>query len=222
MILYLAFFLLIQDVPEVTPRIGSTTFVDENKVQRFIKKHADYTQAALEEELLFNFYYPHECDCWGDGFYNCFYFSNSVSSSLKSVKQISYGSDNLSDLDLRTAWVEGTDGYGIGESITYNIEMLDAPDIVLKEIVIVNGYVKNQSAWINNSRVKKMRLIVNGKPKAILKLSDVANYQIFDIEKYVTGSKKLNLKLKILEVTKGDKYADTAITEIFFKGDGCM
>lgn len=53
-------------------------------------------------------------------------------------------------------------------------------------------------------------------------LRDVDNYQKFNIEPLVDGLAKFELKLEIMEVFEGEKYADTAISEIFFKGTGCM
>ena len=196
--------------------------MNEEAVEAFKQEHADWTSAILEEELLFSYYYPQECGCWGDGFYNCVYHDESSTSFLTSSKDYSYGVDNLSDLDLRTAWVEGMDGNGVGESITFEVETMDASGISIQELVIVNGYVKNQTVWKANARVKQFRLYIDGIPQAILHLRDVDNYQKFNIEPLVDGLAKFELKLEILEVFEGEKYADTAISEIFFKGTGCM
>ena len=64
-----------------------------------------------------------------------------------------YGPHNLLDADLATAWVEGADGDGIGESVT-----IEAGEILEEAIIIRNGYQKSQALFNANSRVKKLRL----------------------------------------------------------------
>ena len=213
---------LAQVLYPLTPILGPPTFVDENEVEAFKKENSNWTPEVMEEELLFNYYYPQECGCWGDGFYNCVFHNETTTSFLASNNNYTYESGNLTDLDLRTAWVEGVDGNGIGESITFKVETIEAADIQIQELVIVNGYVKNRALWKANSRVKKFKLYIDGTPKAILNLRDVDNYQKFNVQRFVNGLTKFELKLEIMEVIEGDKYADTAISEIFFKGTGCM
>jgi hypothetical protein len=140
-----------------------------------------------------------------------------ASSSLPNSKAGSYAALSANDLSYKTAWVEGKDGEGIGEHLEYFFKN-DAPRIT--SIIISNGYVKSQTAWKNNNRVKKLKLYVNGKPYRILNLEDTMDDQVFE-----TGTlgrnkngKDLVLRFEIMEVYKGDKYNDTAITEIYFDG----
>jgi hypothetical protein len=64
-----------------------------------------------------------------------------------------YGPHNLLDADPATAWVEGVDGDGIGESVT-----IEAGETLEEAIIIRNGYQKSQALFNANSRVKKLRL----------------------------------------------------------------
>ena len=61
---------------------------------------------------------------------------------------------------------------------------------------------------------------MNGTPYGILQLDDSRDDQVFEIG--TLGHNKngtdLILRFEILEVYKGDKYNDTAITEIYFDG----
>ncbi len=61
---------------------------------------------------------------------------------------------------------------------------------------------------------------MNGKPFDILNLEDSKSDQTFDLGTF--GHNKngtdLVLKFEILEVYKGEKFNDTAITEIYFDG----
>ena len=147
----------------------------------------------------------------------------SASSFLKSnYKTINYLPQNAHDLSYETAWVEGVEGYGIGESLTYSFPPRH-PRIT--EIKIINGYVKSEKVWRENSRVKQLKLYINGVPTALLNLEDNRNQQSFTV-KPIGNSDRNNLKEKpwwtlkfeITEVYKGEKYEDTAITEIYFDG----
>jgi hypothetical protein len=154
-----------------------------------------------------------ECSWYcGGGNYNV-----KASSALPKSAAGIYAALSANDLSYKTAWVEGKEGDGIGEHLEYFFKN-DAPRIT--SIIISNGYVKSESAWKNNNRVKKLKLYLNGKPYRILKLEDTMDDQVFEIGtlgKYKNG-KDMVLRFEIMEVYKGDKYNDTAITEIYFDG----
>ena len=63
-------------------------------------------------------------------------------------------------------------------------------------------------------------MIVNGKPTAILELKDVNSTQSFKINpiQSTDSTKDLILTLEIIEVYKGTKYDDVAVSEINFDG----
>ena len=139
------------------------------------------------------------------------------SSSLDSEKGVSYQAKNANDLSYKTAWIEKKSDEGIGEYLEYFFKN-DSPRIT--KIIVVNGYVKSEDAWKNNNRVKKLKLSLNGKLFGVLNLEDVKSNQTFALGTF--GHNKngtdLVLKFEILEVYRGDKYNDTAITEIYFDG----
>jgi hypothetical protein len=139
-----------------------------------------------------------------------------ASSALKPYSQtLTYGAENIHDLSSQTAWVVAN--YGIGEYVTYTFEP-NCPRIT--KVIVVNGYVKSEKAWRENSRVKKLKMYINGKSTAILNLADNRNEQIFEFPPIgrFDATNNWTLKFEILEVYKGEKYEDTAITEIFFDG----
>ena len=151
--------------------------------------------------------------------------SLSASSELSAQNNIQYSASNAHDLSYKTAWIEGVKGYGIGEYLIYHVQPTN-PRIT--EIIIVNGYVKSDKVWKENSRVKRLKLYIDGKLYAILNLQDTKAEQHFKIEpigvsdrKDYEAMKKMpiwTIKFEILEVYHGDKYDDTAITEIYFDG----
>jgi hypothetical protein len=151
--------------------------------------------------------------------------TNSVSSHLNPFKGLNYEAKNIHDLSYQTAWIEGVSGYGIGESVTYHFPPQN-PRIT--EIIIVNGYVKSEQTWKDNSRVRKLKMYVDEKPFTILNLFDSRQEQHFKFEPLGYGDRQdweqlqkkpwWTIKFEILDVYKGEKYDDTAITEIYFDG----
>lgn len=141
----------------------------------------------------------------------------SASSELVSKTDISYAAESANDLRYDTAWVEGKEDGGIGEYLEYTFTN-DSPRIT--SIIIANGYMKSESAWRNNNRVKSLKLFINGKAHGILKLEDlIANseFKLGTLGHNEDGS-DLVLRFEIMEVYRGEKHNDTAITEIFFDG----
>jgi len=143
--------------------------------------------------------------------------SLNATSELDSNRTATYSPKNVHDFDLRTAWVEGKPDYGIGQEINIHFELLS--NLKVTHVEIYNGYCKSEKAWIENSRVKKFALFANGKFLGNLNIADTYNLQRFDIGSLGGDTKgKLRLTFRILEVYKGSKYKDTAISEINFDG----
>lgn len=148
----------------------------------------------------------------GGGSYKVF-----ASSELKSQGKNSYTAKSANDFSYKTAWVEAKEDAGIGEYIEYSFKNL-SPRITY--IIISNGYMKSDLAWKNNNRVKLLKLHVNGTAHALLKLTDTKTDQEFKVGTLGRNpnGKDLVLRFEIVEVYRGDKYNDTAITEIYFDG----
>ena len=123
-----------------------------------------------------------------------------------------YAAKNLNSLwgwGRERTWAEGVDGFGIGESITYQDSMYwnisnawdglkykewDSDGNLTKrdqygcikdgykhyvEICIVNGYAKNQKTWEENGRIKRLLMYVEDEPYAYLELEDTIYPQYF-------------------------------------------
>ena len=132
-----------------------------------------------------------------------------ASSFLPAQGNNSYTGNHVDDLNTKTVWAEGVPGYGIGEWIQIRV-----PEARITTIIIVNGYVKSQKAWENNSRVKQLKLYLDDKPYAILNLKDCRSEQYFELDEPFRGM----LKFEIVDVYKGKLYDDTVISEIFYDG----
>ncbi len=140
-----------------------------------------------------------------------------ASSNLKPQGENTYDAKSANDLSYKTAWVEGKEDAGIGEYIEYHFEP-KSPRITA--IIIANGYMKSDIAWKNNNRVQSLKFYLNGEFYGILNLTDTKSDQRFELGTFghnEDGS-DLVLRFEINEIYQGDKYNDTAISEIYFDG----
>ena len=192
-------------------------------LQNFYRK---FTNIKPKEDLNFNFPYKD------------LYIPYSTDSVLKPVGKINYGPLNLVDGDINTAWVEGSKGSGIGDIFTfYNPASLHK----VKSISVINGYAKNDKTFKENNRVSLIKVTVeyhynqdfknvdnyegvsdyfNGKVTTkveyVFSLKDTADEQTIILDAPILTSE---LTIEILDVFKGEKYDDTAITEVAFQYD---
>jgi hypothetical protein len=233
-----------QTVPEILPTLGflvdkslegEIEFIrqqeDCEKIWNKVRNLTDYKKLSDEDKEKYD-----NCDETNESYWDilgagCSWYCGggqdtiSASSTLRTFKGINYSAKNIHDLNYKNAWIEGVPGYGIGEYITYHFPPQN-PRIT--EIIIVNGYVKSQTAWSDNSRVKKLKMYVDNKPFAILNLANCKQEQHFKIEplgyserenwEQLQANPWWTIKFEILEVYEGDKYDDTAISEIYFDG----
>jgi hypothetical protein len=140
-----------------------------------------------------------------------------ASSTLAGQGKSNYGAANLTDDDPTTAWVEGKADHGIGESLTMNLPF------GIPVWRIVNGYQKNATTWEDNSRVKKLKVLVNGRPAFYILLEDKMGPQEIKIREVLNKINMneegmLRVKFIIEEVYPGRKYKDTAISAIYYTG----
>ena len=66
--------------------------------------------------------------------------------------EVCYASDLVLDGNINTCWVEGTDSYGIGESIIIIVNS------AVDSLEIVNGFARSPALFEMNSRVKILEL----------------------------------------------------------------
>ena len=142
-----------------------------------------------------------------------------ATSSLPTHDTITYVPDNMNDGNRNTAWVEGSKDFGIGEKIIIRFDTTEhVPGVSFYCLTLTNGYAKSEALWADNSRVKKMKLIKNGKPLFYIHLLDTMipqsirwNYQLM----LASGDV---IELEIVDVYKGRKWKDTAISDLSLMG----
>jgi hypothetical protein len=106
-------------------------------------------------------------------------------------------------------WVEGVDGLGVGESITLG----SGANSKTVGMVIQNGFVLpvNLDLYYQNARVKRLMLEYN-EIAEIAEIDDTPHPQVI----YFKEELSTKVKITILDVYQGEKYEDTAISNILF------
>lgn len=148
-----------------------------------------------------------------------------ASSELKSSFNNNYFAINVEDNNPTTAWIEGNEGYGIGESISFYTSMGGNQGVAftIDSIGIINGYAKNLNTYLNNSRVKQFiittnvdndwELDYNQEKKVVINLKDTLEIQYL---KFNPPLHATDIKFTIKDIYKGLKYNDTGISDIYF------
>jgi len=162
-----------------------------------------------------------------DGFWDCWTEKSeeewgkheiliSASSYLATQGQNKYQPNLAFDGDMRTAWVEGAAGDGIGETLEF---LIFPTNKTIRQFNIYNGYIKSPSAYYNNARPKTLRLYINDIAKYDLKLVDKICMQTFYMLEEIKVEAMIEVKFEIMEVYPGKKWQDCAITDIVFESE---
>jgi hypothetical protein len=132
--------------------------------------------------------------------------------------KVSYEVGHLIDRDLRTAWVEGVDGSGVGEWVDITLRATDPPGDFPRfrsSFLIANGYVTTDAIWKKNARVKTMTALVGEQELATVKLLDSRTLQWFDLPD-IPGlyERDVTVRFRIDSVYPGTKYEDTCLSQL--------
>lgn len=135
---------------------------------------------------------------------------SATSSSELYENNINYSASNVLDGNPATAWCEGANGYGIGESITLTFD----GTYQVSNINILNGYHKSTDLYYKNSRPSEISLeFADGSENIQLTDSDTDDFYFYVFDKTHESD---YVKIIIEDVYAGNKYQDTLISEISF------
>ncbi|MDO4632718.1 MAG: discoidin domain-containing protein [Eubacteriales bacterium] len=117
--------------------------------------------------------------------------------------------ENICDGILNTAWIEGVDGNGEGESVTFIFNK----EQTLSGFRICNGFQKDESLYYKNGRPAVLKLTFSDDSTALYEISDSMSQQTIAFDREVTTD---YVTVAILSVYQGSAYQDTAISELNF------
>jgi len=131
--------------------------------------------------------------------------------TLKNGTLLTYRLSNTLDGDLKTAWNDGDEnGYALGTHLSYTF---DQPVHVVA-VVLVNGYAQsfsNEDVFHENGRLKTVTFDSDDDSFSTT-LQDTVDAQRIDRD-FGTTSK---IVIRLDDVYEGNKYTDSALTEITF------
>ncbi len=130
-----------------------------------------------------------------------------ASSVLAPQGRNKYDPSMLFDGQNATAWVEDDEGSGIGQTITLYFD----GERTVSGFDILNGYDKDEKTWTNNSRVKGATLELSTGESFQIELPDVRRSNRFAFSQPLKAEW---LSITIDSVYRGQKFADTAISEL--------
>ena len=110
-----------------------------------------------------------------------------------------YHVKEIKDNDPKTAWVEGKADDGIGEWVEFTYD----PPVILERISVINGYMRSETLYYANNRVKKIRISFDDGTHFDQVLKDgELKPQIITLPEPKQAGK---VRLTILETYKGSK-----------------
>lgn len=117
---------------------------------------------------------------------------------------------NVLDSDRTTAWCESIKGHGIGEWLLFESDSQG----YIYDISLINGYVKKETLYQMNDRLKKAVLTFDDGTTLDIEFEDqnLELQTIYFDEPVLTKT----VMLTISEVYPGDDYPDLCITEVMF------
>lgn len=170
---------------------------------------AEETEAELEEEILYD--------------EKKVYIQNVTATSYctaPSVDGQTYEPYRTVDGDYTTAWIEGRDGLGIGESLTFDFDRHDR----VTKLKIYNGFLNTKYRYAINGKVTQLLvefddgtsrtvdMTVMQVPEDKIPFKEEELYPteiVFDEPLSVS-----QMKLTILDAVPGSKYDDVCISEV--------
>lgn len=142
-----------------------------------------------------------------------------TSSVLESQEEKSYSGSNLIDGKEDTAWVEGVDGVGDGESITLHLKTATE----IWGIDFLNGYFASAELYDKNGKVNKVMLDFGNNVviQESLPVYAVSNFEegtaMYEYGTFIELNEPVTtdtIVITIMGAESGDKYDDTCISEI--------
>jgi len=127
-----------------------------------------------------------------------------------------YDPGNLFDGLLTTAWNEGAPGDGVGEWI----EVQFSEPVLISAVGIANGYQKDAGTFVHNGRPTCVELTFSGPSSPVVRQGLASSFGSFELITVPHDYQRAttSLRITILSVEPGEKYHDTAVSELNIRG----
>ncbi|HFI0448828.1 TPA: DUF805 domain-containing protein [Streptococcus suis] len=148
-----------------------------------------------------------------EGMLSNFIVTNVMATSYLSEPQhhLEHLPKNLIDGDRTTAWVEAASGQGIQESVTLTLDGVYR----ISQLSLFTGYQLSEDIFHKNSRPAKLQLTFSDNSSQEIDVNDQMGEQLIKLPQSVETS---SVTVTIIKTFAGNKYEDTAISEIRFIG----
>ena len=135
-----------------------------------------------------------------------------------------YGPPALEDGAGGTAWVVRS---GVGEWFEFAFEASGLhPDFAVKNdrvgvnsLALLNGYNKSEKHWRDHSRIRQLRLAIDGRDTALINLLDQGQSQRVDLPPALIHP-GTSLRFTITRTFPGARFDETALSEARLDGYG--
>ncbi|ABZ93207.1 nicotine adenine dinucleotide glycohydrolase [Leptospira biflexa] len=115
------------------------------------------------------------------------------------------------DGKLKTSWVEGVEGEGVGETLQIKYKS----PINFRSLSIYNGF-GDPKLWAANNRIKKLKITTETGNEEVVTLKDSLSRQVIEFKNEIRAKE---ISLTIQEVYKGTNTENTAIAELMFDSE---
>ncbi len=187
----------------------------------YVNNYRDYTRSIVSRAEVREFWRDGGgCEiplvrstCVSDMFSPPQALSIEASSEYSGQHDDNYRCANLIDYNHETSWLEGSGGYGYGESVTVTIR----DGMSVQGFWVVNGCLEFTDTRDEYSRVRKLFVCLNDKPLMVAQLFDVTAIQTVSFPLTLNLREKDRLSFEIVEVYPGSVYRNAGLSELFLK-----
>ncbi len=165
--------------------------------------------ASWQEALLYENTYIRDAISRSEAEFNMTNVTSVSASSALSEYDMTHSADRVLDGNASTAWVEGSSGNGVGESISFSFN----GDYYIHSMAIEAGYHKSSDLYYKNSRPSQIRVTFSDGSSEVFPLNDEMNRQLVF---FSSGTLTSSITVTIESVYSGNKYQDVAISGIQF------
>lgn len=133
---------------------------------------------------------------------------------------MTYDAANIIDGNMKTCWLSATDGKNEDIEITIDLEEVEGiTQAVVSDIYFFSGNRKDYQTWKDYNRIKKVTMMVNDLPYGEIKFEDTYKQQSIDLDKFkIDRSRRCRIRIRIVDVYKGNKYNQLAVSDIQLLG----